>query len=414
MRISNKISTLFGIRFWLLSLAGALMFLVMWTQLCEINDRFPSTSFQLPVRIPRKGPDYPPILAYWIFGSKGDSKRILRLLKAVYHPRNQYLLHLDATSSDQEMTALALSVHLEKVFRVFGNVNVVGKRYQIDPMGVSSLAAMIHAGALLLKLDRNWDWFTTLSTSDYPLFSQDDILYALKFLPRDLNFVHYKNSNTWKKRHNAGRIVVDSNLYLKEKSDILYAVETREIPEAFQIFGGSPWMMLSRALIEHCVNGWDNLPRKLLMYLTNSLFPLESYFHTILCNTPEFQNTTINTDLRYIVKDIAIEVEHGALNMSSYDEWSTRAIFARPLRENDPMMLVIDRFILKRPQEKLVLGARCKHEGVNISTSSENTYGDLCSTWENIDIIKEGIQGIKLRKFFSQLATNPKVCTEMK
>ncbi|CAA3023677.1 beta-glucuronosyltransferase 14C-like [Olea europaea subsp. europaea] len=113
MRISKKISSQCGIRFWLLSLAGFLMFLVIWRQLSETDDRFPSTSFQQPVRIPRKGPDDPPILAYWIFCLKGDSKRILRLLKAVYHPRNQYLLHLDASSSDQEIMELALSVHSE-------------------------------------------------------------------------------------------------------------------------------------------------------------------------------------------------------------------------------------------------------------------------------------------------------------
>ncbi|CAI9773555.1 unnamed protein product [Fraxinus pennsylvanica] len=354
MRISKKIPSLCGIRFWLLSLAGALMFLVIWTQLSETNDRFPSTSFQQPVRIPRKGPDDPPILAYWIFCSKGEGKRILRLLKAVYHPRNQYLLHLDSSSSDQEMMELALSVHSEKVFRAFGNVNVVGKSNPVNLMGASALAAMLHASALLLKLCTTWDWFITLSTADYPLFTQDDILYALKFLPRDLNFVHYTNSTAWKKRHDVGKIVADSNLYLKEKSDMLYAVETREIPEAFQLYGGSPWMILSRALIDHCVNGWDNLPRKLLMYLTNSLFPLESYFHTILCNTPEFLNTTINTDLR-------------------------------PLRENDPIMLEIDNYVLKRPKEGVVPGKWCKGGRMNDSTRIQNPYGDLCSTWGDID-----------------------------
>lgn len=120
-------------------------------------------------------------------------------------------------------------------------------------MGASALAAMLHAGALLLKLITTWDWFITLSTADYPLFTQDgkvnampfqliiklfslfffhskvqcysilqaehdifvvirksplfcadilyalNILYALKFLPRDLNFVHYTNSTAWKK-----------------------------------------------------------------------------------------------------------------------------------------------------------------------------------------------------------------------
>lgn len=40
------------------------------------------------------------------------------------------------------------------------------------------------------------------------------------------------------RRQNASQIVVDPNLYLKKKSPILYAAETREKPDAFEIFGG--------------------------------------------------------------------------------------------------------------------------------------------------------------------------------
>ena len=34
-----------------------------------------------------------PRLAYLISGTKGDSQRMMRTLQAVYHPRNQYILH---------------------------------------------------------------------------------------------------------------------------------------------------------------------------------------------------------------------------------------------------------------------------------------------------------------------------------
>ena len=49
-----------------------------------------------PAPVPRRGAGYPPVLAYYISGGHGDSVRMTRLLKAVYHPRNRYLLHLDA------------------------------------------------------------------------------------------------------------------------------------------------------------------------------------------------------------------------------------------------------------------------------------------------------------------------------
>ncbi|PNX67504.1 xylosyltransferase 2-like protein, partial [Trifolium pratense] len=96
-----------------------------------------------------------------------------RLLKAIYHPRNQYLLQLDDCSSDSERMDLALYVKSNIVFEEFGNVNVVGKSYAINKMGSSSLSASLHAIALLLKVNSDWDWFFTLSASDYPLMTQD-------------------------------------------------------------------------------------------------------------------------------------------------------------------------------------------------------------------------------------------------
>lgn len=125
--------------------------------------------------LPSKGPGDPPVFAYWIYGSRGDGERILRVLKAAYHPRNQYLLLLDATSSSDESKDLALYVQSDPVFSGFDNVNVIGRSYAVNQMGGSALAALLHASALLLKLSTTWDWFIPLSAADYPLMTQDGI-----------------------------------------------------------------------------------------------------------------------------------------------------------------------------------------------------------------------------------------------
>ncbi|KAK4721006.1 hypothetical protein R3W88_011239 [Solanum pinnatisectum] len=131
-----------------------------------------STTIKM-INMSKGRPGDPPILAYWIFGFRGENKRMLRLLKAVYHPRNQYLLHLLDGDGDEERMELAVSVESEQVFRAFGNVNVVGKSYAVEESGASALSAMLHASALLLRISPLWDWFFTLSSSDYPLFTQD-------------------------------------------------------------------------------------------------------------------------------------------------------------------------------------------------------------------------------------------------
>lgn len=339
---------------------------------------------------PSKGrPGDPPILAYWIFGYRGESKRMLRLLKAVYHPRNQYLLQLLDGDGDEERMELAVSVESEHVFRAFGNVNVVGKSYAVAESGASALAAMLHAAALLLRISPLWDWFFTLSSSDYPLFTQDDILFALTSLPRHLNFVGFTNRTIDQKgQSNFNRIVVDPSLYSKRATPLYYAVETREVPTTFDIFQGSPWMVLSRGFMEHCIKGWDNFPRKLLMYYANVVSPLESYFHTVLCNSPEFRNTIVNQDLRCSLP----------INVSNYygDLVNKWAIFARPFKEGDPTLDEIDRDILDRQPQGLVRGKWCNYGGHNSTCSSNSS-----ANWDDIDSLNPGFYGQKLQNILS-------------
>lgn len=114
-----------------------------------------------------------PRFAYLITGTKGDGPRLKRLLQAVYHPRNCYLLHLDLEAPDSERIELARYVKSESLLRGFGNVMVIGKADLVTQKGPTEIASILHAIAILLKRAGNWDWFINLSASDYPLMPQD-------------------------------------------------------------------------------------------------------------------------------------------------------------------------------------------------------------------------------------------------
>ncbi|KAG6730546.1 hypothetical protein I3843_01G081900 [Carya illinoinensis] len=406
MRISKAYTWIPGYHLWIMVFAISLLLLGALTRLSRIGYSGESIENQYLVS---KGNNYPPVIAYWICGTKGDREKMLRLLKAVYHPRNQYLLQLDADSSDSEREELLVSVRSERVFRAYENVHVLGKSYTVNQMGPSALAATLHAAALLLKISTDWDWFITLSSSDYPLMSQDDLLHAFTFLPRDLNFVHFTNKTSWiwKEREKVNQIVVDPSLHNPiRKSPLFYAVETRETPDAFTLFEGSPWVILSRAFVEYCVEGWDNFPRKLLMYFSNLAYPLESYFHTVLCNIAEFQNTTVDNDLRYIIWNTA-QGAPDVLNMFHYNKMvASGAVFARPFQEGDRVLQKIDKKILKRPPNGLIPGEWCSDNGrknQSMEASSKEEY--LCSTRGNINAVKPGSYGIKLGHFLKKLVS---------
>ncbi|XP_057454040.1 beta-glucuronosyltransferase GlcAT14C-like [Lotus japonicus] len=359
-----------------------------------------------PKRDVSKGKGYPPVLAYWIFGMKGESNKMLRLLKAVYHPRNQYLLQLDDGSSESERMDLALSVKSHKLFEAFGNVNVIGKSYAINRMGSSALSAPLHAAALLLKVNSDWDWFITLTASDYPLMTQDDLLHAFTFLPKYLNFIHYTNKTVRNVQRNTDQIVVDQSLHYEKSSPLFFAVESRETPEAFNMFHGSPWVILTRAFMEYCVKGWDNLPRKLLMFFSNVVYPLESYFHTVMCNSPEFQNTTVDNTLMYSLFDTDPS-ESQLLDISHYDTMLERgAAFARPFGEGDLVLEKIDDLILNRSSNGLVQGEWCSNTEINKTKKVSEDEGEFCSLSGNIDVVKPGMSGIKLGTLLDEIVNS--------
>jgi hypothetical protein len=136
----------------------------------------------------RRGPDAPPCLAYLLTGRRGDGRRLLRLLLAVYHPRNRYVLHLSADASDDERRSLASRVAAAApAVGAFGNVAVVGTPTAGTPVGASGLAGTLRAAALLLRLHPDWDWFLTLNAADYPLVTQDGKPARLPFRGGETN-----------------------------------------------------------------------------------------------------------------------------------------------------------------------------------------------------------------------------------
>lgn len=114
-----------------------------------------------------------PRLAYLISGTKGDSRRMMRTLQAVYHPRNQYILHLDLEAPPRERLELGTLVKSDPTFLEVGNVRVMAQSNLVTYKGPTMIACTLQAIAIMLRESLEWDWFINLSASDYPLVTQD-------------------------------------------------------------------------------------------------------------------------------------------------------------------------------------------------------------------------------------------------
>ncbi|KAK8938705.1 hypothetical protein KSP39_PZI010936 [Platanthera zijinensis] len=301
-----------------------------------------------------------PCLAYLISGSKGDLDQLWRALHALYHPHNLYVLHLDLDSPATERRELSALVGNHSLFSKVGNVHVITKSNMVTYRGPTMVANTLHACAILLRKTKRWDWFINLSASDYPLVTQDDLLFTFSKLPRHLNFVEHTSQLGWKEGERAKPVIIDPGLYKKNKSEIFWVSPKRELPDAFKLFTGSAWMALSRDFVEFCVYGWDNLPRILLMYYANFVSSPEGYFQTVICNSPEFNSTVVNHDLHYISWDIPPRQHPHILSLNDTEKMiKSNAPFARKFKKDDVALDRIDKELLRLGEENFVPGGWC-------------------------------------------------------
>lgn len=119
------------------------------------------------------------------------------------------------------------------------------------------------------------------------------------------------------------------------------------------------------------------------MYSTNLILAQEVYFHSVICNSPEFRNTTVNSDLRYMVWDDPPKMDPLFLNTLGYEQMiQSGAAFARQFHKNDAVLDMIDEKILKRGRHRAVPGAWC--------TGRKSWFTDPCSQWGDVNVLKPG------------------------
>ncbi|XP_027358341.1 beta-glucuronosyltransferase GlcAT14A isoform X1 [Abrus precatorius] len=359
----------------------------------------PKSSFSVPMNnsfnITKINRTYPVTFAYLISASKGDSGKLKRLMKALYHPGNYYLIHMDYGAPKAEYRDVVEYVAKEPVFGQVGNVWVVGKRNLVTYRGPTMLSTTLHAMAMLLR-SCQWDWFINLSASDYPLVTQDDLIQAFSGVPRGINFIHHSSQLGWKLNKRGRPIIIDPGLYSLKKSQIWGVTRQRSLPTAFKLYTGSAWTVLSRSFSEYCIIGWENLPRTLLLYYTNFVSSPEGYFQTVICNSKDYKNTTANNDLHYITWDNPPKQHPRTLGIKDYRKMvlSNRP-FARKFKKNDPVLDKIDRELLKRHRGQFSFGGWCL----------EGERGRACPTLktENYGVLKPGPASKKLKTLLSYI-----------
>lgn len=132
------------------------------------------------------------------------------------------------------------------------------------------------------------------------------------------------------------------------------------------------------------------------MYFTNMLSSHANYFHTVVCNSREFNKSIINYNLQYVSWDEIHRKEPKIIGMGEFDKMiKSGAAFGTRFHSNDPVLDHIDREILKRKPGKMVPGGWCL-----------GGSDDPCRVWGDADVLRPGPGAKRLERAIVELLSN--------
>jgi hypothetical protein len=135
------------------------------------------------------------------------------------------------------------------------------------------------------------------------------------------------------------------------------------------------------------------------MYYANFISSPEGYFHTVICNSPQFLNTTVNSDLHFISWDNPPKQHPHHLNLADMQRMiESNAPFARKFPHEDPVLDKIDSELLSRGPGMFTPGGWC--------IGSRENGTDPCSAIGNTTVLRPGPGAKRLQSLISSLLSN--------
>jgi len=209
-----------------------------------------------------------------------------RLFKAIYHPANHYIIHVDQRSG------VELQTELQDFLKSYPNTSILKSEKALWG-GYSLVDAELRAIKELLKMGLKWEFFINLSAQDFPLKSQT---YIHNFLSHHIGKDFLKVSNQTTVRpdtlHRIENYVTESGNEI-----ITEPVVKRPFLRDVTPFIGNQWMILSRKFCEFLSNSPE--VERFKEFYKHTFIADEGFFQTVIMNT-SYKATIVNDDKRTI------------------------------------------------------------------------------------------------------------------
>lgn len=226
-----------------------------------------------------------PRIAYFILVHRYP-EQFKRLFKAIYHPENHYLIHIDQKS------VFTVNQEVQEFLEDYPNAYTLTSERVIWG-GYSMVQSELKAMDYLLSHGLKWDYFINLSGQDFPLKSQEFIFDFLAENPGQ-NFL--KIANQSKERPDTMNRI--DHFYTENNTGFLGPVNKRPYLKNVTSYIGGQWMILTRSCCDFICNSPE--VQKYEDFYRNTLIADESFFQTVLMNT-SFSEDITNDDKRAII-----------------------------------------------------------------------------------------------------------------
>ncbi|XP_077305060.1 xylosyltransferase 1 [Lithobates pipiens] len=213
------------------------------------------------------------------------SRQLQRMFKAIYHKDHYFYIHCDKRSNYLHRQVVQFASQ-------YPNVRVTSWRMATIWGGASLLSTYLQSMRNLLEMsDWSWDFFINLSAADYPVRTNDQLVAFLSKY-RDMNFLksHGRDNARFIRKQGLDRLFLECDTHMWRLGD-------RKIPEGITVDGGSDWFLLNRKFVEYVIFSNDDLVTKMKRFYSYTLLPAESFFHTVLENSP-YCDTMVDNNLR--------------------------------------------------------------------------------------------------------------------
>lgn len=297
-------------------------------------------------------------IAYFVQVGADSVHLLPRLFARIHHPRNVYVVHVDAKVEEIRRRVVEELVSDSEVYSK--NVHVMKSEmitYKAISMVLNTLAAM----TIALEKHATWDYFINLSGADYPLVGPEEqarLLSRPKVPNGRLNFVSFFPRKEWKPysfrirnmHWDPAAVGYQSS---KSQLHLLRGQKTNPLEKhrGFVFTKAEAWMILSRPFVTFVLR--SGFAKRMLMNHVHVLSVAEHYFADVLYNHPFWKTTIVPDGMRRVVwylkhrrsgqHPYVLDTGTGPFAFWEYIS-ETKSLFARKFSEADhPMMDRVDR-----------------------------------------------------------------------